>query len=251
MYRLLKLICLSVIVWTNMAAFSMADVCPDGLKMLNHAVKTPPDEMTKEYVKMALGLCKEKTDIYHRVAKYYKHWYKAESNSDKQAAYWELARQYLVKAQATGNTKQSKGMTLELAKLDDNRSFNVAKFRALRPAKVGAIGSGLEMQVNFDINSVIVSRGEQHDLGQLGKALEKENSIHISLEGHTDKSGELEYNEILSRKRALSVKNYLVKNFNIAPYRVRVTGHGFKHPLNRERPYDPKNRRVEVIKLSR
>ena len=72
----------------------------------------------------------------------------------------------------------------------------------------------------------------------------------ISLEGHTDLAGTAEYNEVLSLKRAESVRAYIVENYHISPDRIRVSGYGFDRLADQKNPYSIANRRVEVIKLS-
>jgi outer membrane protein OmpA-like peptidoglycan-associated protein len=67
----------------------------------------------------------------------------------------------------------------------------------------------------------------------------------IVIEGHTDAAGSAEYNLNLSRKRAMAVKSYLVRQHGIAPENLRSAGLGKEAPLNEANPFAPENRRVQ------
>ena len=68
------------------------------------------------------------------------------------------------------------------------------------------------------------------------------------LKGHTDASGSEFYNQVLSERRANSVKKYLTDNFNIATNRLFVTGMGETQPLSGVAPNAAVNRRVQFRK---
>lgn len=73
----------------------------------------------------------------------------------------------------------------------------------------------------------------------------------IEIAGHTDNRGTDGYNLTLSRRRAKSVVNYLVKNFNIPRDRLRAVGYGERVPLCSTRTSEAchaLNRRVEIVK---
>ncbi len=72
--------------------------------------------------------------------------------------------------------------------------------------------------------------------------------IRIRIEGHTDNVGSASFNQILSEKRAMSVKNYLVER-GIEPDRLNVEGFGASKPIadNSTNAGKALNRRVEFI----
>ena len=74
---------------------------------------------------------------------------------------------------------------------------------------------------------------------------------HLTIEGYTDSSGRAQTNLLLSRKRALAVKNYLIKK-GIAASRLISMGFGQKDPIadNSTPAGRAINRRIE-LKLSR
>ena len=75
----------------------------------------------------------------------------------------------------------------------------------------------------------------------------KEKNIDIEIAGHTDNLGNDLNNQILSEKRALSVKSYLVKN-TINPKRIICVGYGENQPIYDNNTIEgrEKNRRIEI-----
>ena len=67
----------------------------------------------------------------------------------------------------------------------------------------------------------------------------------IKLVGHADKPGDENYNVLLSKKRAESLKQYLVKTKKISNENILVEWHGSSAPLQAP-PKQSMNRRVEV-----
>ena len=67
----------------------------------------------------------------------------------------------------------------------------------------------------------------------------------FSIEGHTDDSGSVAFNQTLSENRASAVKNYLVEN-GIAADRLTSAGYGKSRPIDKTKAGKANNRRVEV-----
>jgi outer membrane protein OmpA-like peptidoglycan-associated protein len=76
-------------------------------------------------------------------------------------------------------------------------------------------------------------------------------SIKFKIIGHTDSDGDNNSNQILSEKRAESVKNYLISNFNIFSKNLIPEGKGESNPVKDNNTLDGKaeNRRVEFVKI--
>ena len=55
-------------------------------------------------------------------------------------------------------------------------------------------------------------------------------AAHIQLEGHTDNVGDDKANQVLSQKRAESVRRYLIKK-GIGPKRIQAVGYGESKPI--------------------
>lgn len=108
------------------------------------------------------------------------------------------------------------------------------------------VQTGLDMSVNFELDSADLIPDARVKLGEFAKAL-KDNRLKAHtfvVEGHTDASGSEVYNEGLSQRRAQSVTAFLLSS-GIEPSRINAIGMGETHPRNAN-PYDPVNRRVEM-----
>jgi outer membrane protein OmpA-like peptidoglycan-associated protein len=84
-------------------------------------------------------------------------------------------------------------------------------------------------------------------LPEIVAAIRERNSLDISVIGHTDTVGSKEYNTELSNRRAVAVKDLLVKQ-GVAAHTLRTTSHGKENPLisTADNVNEPRNRRVEV-----
>lgn len=69
--------------------------------------------------------------------------------------------------------------------------------------------------------------------------------VEVSIEGHADAVGDVEFNQQLSEARAASTRKFLVQ-FGVAPERVSVIGHGMSQLRIPTLNAEEKNRRVEL-----
>ncbi len=242
-------ICLAFFLVSCTIHAGFAGECRNAEELVSYTLAKPPDDMTEEYIEMAIQLCPERPGLLKRAAEYYGHWYKAEINPVKQAELKMLAQDYYLKAIENGDN--SKAMKAELAKLKNSREFNDVTFRALRPSSAGQTGSGLNLKVHFKRNACDLDDTAQDSLDVLGRLLLEDRSIRISVEGHTDMIGTKDYNMVLSLKRAESAKKYLTWKFGIKNDRIHTKGHGFNNLADPDHPQSKINRRVEVIKLKK
>ncbi len=118
-------------------------------------------------------------------------------------------------------------------------------------AQVQRVGEGILITFNsglqFDLNSASMLPATKTNLDALAKTLTKYNDTAIVIEGHTDSSGEVPYNQTLSEKRALMVEEYLATQ-GVDKKRVTTKGYGETQPLNTNQDEAERqlNRRVEV-----
>ena len=100
----------------------------------------------------------------------------------------------------------------------------------------------------FFLDSVELKPDSLASMQEIIIEIEKRTSSDIEVIGHTDRSGDEEFNMALSRKRAEKVRDLLVAA-GIAPATIRVAFHGEGNPLiqTADNAYEPLNRRVEVI----
>ena len=80
--------------------------------------------------------------------------------------------------------------------------------------------------------------------------LQKDKHIQLLIEGHTSSEGGAEYNLELSKRRAESIRSYLIGE-GIAVERLEIIGYGDTRPLqsNDTAQGRAKNRRVEFKRL--
>lgn len=106
--------------------------------------------------------------------------------------------------------------------------------------------SGLDMMINFDLNSADLTTQARANLNEFAKALKDQRlrAATFVVEGYTDASGNEIYNDRLSERRAESVTAFLLAN-GISADKVEAIGMGEKNPRVPD-PYDPVNRRVEM-----
>jgi outer membrane protein OmpA-like peptidoglycan-associated protein len=121
----------------------------------------------------------------------------------------------------------------------------------LKGATVERVGEGIIITFDsgllFDLDSYQLKEATKSNLDQLAGTLNKYEDTDILIEGHTDSSGEDEYNQKLSEKRAGEVENYLATQ-QVKGSRITTTGYGEEQPLtsNETQAGRSSNRRVEV-----
>jgi len=121
----------------------------------------------------------------------------------------------------------------------------------LEGATVERVGEGIlitfESGLVFDTESYRLREETKSNLTELSETLKKYDDTNILIEGHTDNTGEDNYNQKLSENRADAVESYLVTQ-GIKNSRVTTKGYGESQPLdsNESDTGRQKNRRVEV-----
>ena len=91
-----------------------------------------------------------------------------------------------------------------------------------------------------------------NSLQKLGELIRRNPDARFRIEGHTDSFGGTEYNAGLSLARAMSVKDWLVRNMSIDPARIDTLGLGNTRPLapaTGSIDEQKLNRRVEIVIL--
>ena len=120
--------------------------------------------------------------------------------------------------------------------------------------KVAAIAKAQEQfnqldfsNITFEKSSTALTAIAQQTLDSAVKTLLENPSVNISVDGHTDSSGNPELNLKLSHQRAKSVFDYLV-NAGIDATRIDANGFGDQFPIapNETKAGRIKNRRIEI-----
>jgi OOP family OmpA-OmpF porin len=104
----------------------------------------------------------------------------------------------------------------------------------------------MRLHVEFAFNKAEIRSKYYNDLENVADFLKEHPKAEMIIEGHTDSVGSEAYNMELSKKRAMSVKNYLVNKYNIDPGRLMTKGYGENRPVadNDTKAGRQENRRV-------
>ncbi|MGB7761395.1 MAG: OmpA family protein [Bryobacteraceae bacterium] len=102
--------------------------------------------------------------------------------------------------------------------------------------------------VTFGISQDRLTAEAHAALDKLAQDIQADRRFFVTVEGFTDSTGEREYNQALSRRRAEAVVEYLVSKHDVPVYRVHVVGLGPDKPIDEAHTAAAraKNRRVEV-----
>jgi outer membrane protein OmpA-like peptidoglycan-associated protein/ABC-type amino acid transport substrate-binding protein len=106
-----------------------------------------------------------------------------------------------------------------------------------------------QLEIHFTPGSADIMPGSYFVLDSLGDTMTSFGSTYLRVEGNTDATGNPSANMTLSERRALSVKNYILKNFpNVDPNRFQTIGRGQSNPVadNATEAGRQLNRRTEI-----
>jgi outer membrane protein OmpA-like peptidoglycan-associated protein len=98
-------------------------------------------------------------------------------------------------------------------------------------------------EVMFDFDSSTLKPGAYQEMDRVADILNKYSQTTIRVEGHTDSKGSEAYNQTLSEKRAMAVKNALTQR-GVDPVRIQTVGYGESQPISSN---DAVNRRVNIV----
>ena len=102
-------------------------------------------------------------------------------------------------------------------------------------------------RVYFDFNDATLRADAREALKNDAQVLKNNPNMNVSIEGHCDERGSVEYNLALGERRAESIKSYLTK-LGISPSRMTTISYGEEKPLvygHSEEAWS-KNRRGEI-----
>lgn len=123
--------------------------------------------------------------------------------------------------------------TREIKQLQD---IKISAVKPPPPPKISAIkkqplADCLNIIIGFNSNSTDVDDSYNEEMQTIVEYMIKNPLTKITIIGHTDNIGSAQYNLALSEKRAESVKNYLINNFNIDKQRLTTQGLGSAKPI--------------------
>lgn len=125
---------------------------------------------------------------------------------------------------------------------------------AVPEATVEAVNDGEALKVTFDsgilfaTNSSTVSEASKSALRNFATSLKANPDTYIKIIGHTDNTGKVDYNQLLSEKRAKSVYDYLMLQ-GVSSDRMTYEGKGIHQPIADNSTPEGRslNRRVEIM----
>ena len=102
-------------------------------------------------------------------------------------------------------------------------------------------------QIFFATGKDVLLKKSHAQLNEVVKLLEEDPTLKLDIAGHTDDVGAEDFNQVLSEKRANSVRNYMTGK-GISEDRITATGYGEAQPIadNKTAAGRAKNRRVEL-----
>lgn len=107
----------------------------------------------------------------------------------------------------------------------------------------------VELDVKFDFDRQVVKPDSYADIRDVAEFMKQFPQTTTVVEGHTDAVGTEAYNQSLSERRAMAVREVLVSEFGIQPGRVDAIGFGEARPVadNDSEEGRAINRRVEAV----
>jgi outer membrane protein OmpA-like peptidoglycan-associated protein len=102
------------------------------------------------------------------------------------------------------------------------------------------------LRLYFVLDTTELTLDSRAELPRLLGLIRQRPSPEVVIAGHTDRSGDPRYNEELGLRRAAAVRR-AIEAIGVPPDLITVTSHGSGDPLvPTNRPYEPRNRRVEI-----
>lgn len=105
--------------------------------------------------------------------------------------------------------------------------------------------------IYFDLDSYTIKPESEPTIEAIAEMLKTNSSLKVYVIGHTDMTGELEYNMELSSRRAEAVVYALVDRYGIAEDRLEAKGVGPLSPVSTNKTEEGRklNRRVELVEM--
>lgn len=106
------------------------------------------------------------------------------------------------------------------------------------------------LHINFDVDKATLLPDGAKAVKEIQQVLNNDAQLRLSIEGHTDDTGNKSHNKQLSLDRANTVKIALVSS-GIKADRLNAVGYGAEKPVatNDSEENKAKNRRVELVKI--
>ncbi len=105
----------------------------------------------------------------------------------------------------------------------------------------------IALDIHFDTNKATIREESKPIIDQIVSALRQDQTLKVSIEGHTDNTGTPEDNKTLSLKRAEAVLNALVQT-GISASRLSAVGWGEEHSVAENRTEEGRGKESPGLK---
>lgn len=107
--------------------------------------------------------------------------------------------------------------------------------------------------INFEFGSAEIPRSEFRKVREIARAFDqlsrRRRGVRFLIEGHTDAVGSRSSNQLLSERRAASLKRILTREFDVSSRILETVGYGEDYLLV-DTPYEEwRNRRVTIRRI--
>ena len=136
-----------------------------------------------------------------------------------------------------------------IGKVMDDRAQQIED--DLEGAQVTRVGEGIlvtfDSGILFDVNKADLKAEARQNIQNLTEILERYSDTNILIAGHTDGTGDSDYNHALSERRAQAVADYAASH-GVDASRMQIVGEGEDSPVadNSTAEGRAQNRRVEI-----
>ena len=173
------------------------------------------------------------------------------NNGDGSGTYTDKSKNLVIENDGKGKAKITfNGQTTEVDAKPLEKPGKLPKLEMVPPVpsiEANSLLITLDSGVLFDVDKYDVRPEAEEVLKNLAIVLKEMDVKNFEIDGHTDSDASDEYNQVLSEKRANSVKNFLVSQGVTAE--ITTKGYGESKPVasNDTAEGKQKNRRVEII----
>ncbi|MDR1730287.1 MAG: OmpA family protein [Prevotellaceae bacterium] len=146
------------------------------------------------------------------------------------------------------NTEKIAWLEAELAKKPDTVVVEKETVKTISEERIRQVFNEALHGIHFETNKADIKPVSYPILDNVVTIMKENPGYMLEIIGHTDNVGAAAFNLDLSRRRALSVRNYLIR-YGVSEYRLTYEGKGLTEPIATNSTAEGRalNRRVEFI----
>ena len=170
------------------------------------------------------------------------------NNGDGSGTYTDKSKNLVIENDGKGKAKITfNGQTTEVDAKPLEKPGKLEMVPPVPSIEANSLLITSDSGILFDVDKYDVRPEDKEVLKNLATVLKEMNVKNFEIDGYTDSDGSDEHNQVLSEKRANSVKNFLVSQGVTAE--ITTKGYGESKPVasNDTAEGKQKNRRVEII----